>query len=344
MSEFPADPSDPMPSEQPMPHWRAREVLVEEAGEILAASERIGPAFDDAVDLIMRSPGRVALTGMGKHGLVARKIAATLASTGTVSYFLDPAEGRHGDLGMVHPTDVVIAVSNSGSTEEVLGCVPFFKRNGNAIIAMTGVVSSPLALAADVILDVSVKREVCSLNLAPTTSTTLALAMGDALAVVLMERRNFRPEDFALRHPGGKLGRRLLLKVTDLLHGKPNPVVPVDASFGEAVEVMTRNARGAVSIVGPEGELVGILTDGDLRRTLQAAASDPAKSVADLMGRPVRALMQTAPMFITEDTLAADALTLMEAGPRKVLVLPVVNNAHVPVGMIQIHDLIEAGL
>ncbi len=338
------DPSEAQPSEEPMPHWRAREILVEEAGEMLAASERVGPAFDDAIALIMESPGRVALTGMGKHGLVARKIAATLASTGTVAYFLDPAEGLHGDLGMVHPSDVVIAVSNSGATEEVLGCIPFFKRNNNPIVAMTGVVSSPLAQAADVILDVSVSREVCSLNLAPTTSTTLALAMGDALAVVLMERRKFRPEDFALRHPGGKLGRRLLLRVSDLITNRPNPVVPLEASFGEAVEVMTSHARGAASVSGALGHLEGILTDGDLRRTLQAAATDPTRSVADLMGRPVRELMRPNPLFVTEETLAADALALMENGPRKVLVLPVINARHQPVGMIQIHDLIEAGL
>lgn len=328
----------------PLSHWRAREILVEEAQEILEASQRIGPAFDEAVSLILGIEGRVVLTGMGKHGLVARKVSATLASTGTVSYFLDPAEGRHGDLGMVHPADVVIAVSYSGSTDEVLGCIPFFKRNGNPLIAMTGNPASPLGLAADIVLDVSVKKEVCSLNLAPTTSTTLALAMGDALAVVLMERRKFRMEDFALRHPGGRLGRRLLLQVGDLIRNRPNPLVPLESTFGQAIETMTSAGRGAVSVTDSEGFLVGIITDGDLRRTLQAAAADPHRSVSELMGKPVRDFMRAKPMAVTESMLAAEALEMMENGPRKVLVLPVIDESGVPVGMVQIHDLIEAGL
>lgn len=307
-----------------------------------AVAHRLGPEFDRAVETILNCRGRVVLTGMGKHGLIARKIASTLASTGTLSMFLDPAEGRHGDLGMVAPEDIVIAVSNSGGTDEVLECLPFLKRNGNTIIAMTGRLKSELARQSDIVLDIAVEREVCPLNLAPTTSTTVALAMGDALAVVLLELRNFRQDDFALRHPAGALGRRLL-RVCDLIRTKPNPVIPDSSRFREAVTAITKGAQGAVSIVAADGTLVGIFTDGDLRRVWEAADA-AGLSAADVSARPITEYMTRTPMTISPETLAIEALELMENGPRKVMQLPVVDPQGHPVGMLHLHDLVSAGL
>ena len=332
---------------------RAGRVFREEADALIAIAARLGsesgstpgavPGFVRAVELVLACPGRVVLTGMGKHGLVARKIAATLASTGTPSLFLHPAEGRHGDLGMVAPEDVVIAVSNSGGTDEVLGCLPFLKHNGNAVIAMTGRLDSPLARAADAVLDIAVEREACPLNLAPTTSTTAAMAMGDALAVVLMERRRFQPGDFALRHPAGALGRRLLLTVADLAAGKTNPVAPETATFAEALATITAGGRGAVSVVDPGGNLAGIFTDGDMRRALVAATA-AGRRLDETMAAPVAAVMTANPLRVGLQALAVEALELMENGPRKVLVLPVVDDAGRPAGMIQLHDLVAAGI
>lgn len=308
-----------------------------------AVAKRLGGEFDRAVEAILACRGRVVLTGMGKHGLIARKIASTLASTGTLALFLDPAEGRHGDLGMVASDDVVIAVSNSGGTDEVLGCLPFLKRNGNFIVAMTGKLTSELAKQADIVLDIAVDREVCPLNLAPTTSTTVALAMGDALAVVLLERRNFQRDDFALRHPGGALGRRLLLRVCDLTRDKPNPVVDDSATLKQAIASITRGGRGAVSVVSPRGQLVGILTDGDVRRVWDSA--DSARlTVAEVHARPVSAFMTRSPVSVAPETLAVQALAVMEDGTRKILVLPVVDHEHRPVAMLQLHDLVSAGI
>lgn len=326
----------------PPAHVRGQEVFRQEAEALTAVAQRLGPEFDRAINAILECRGRTVLTGMGKHGLIARKIAATLASTGTLSLYLNPAEGRHGDLGMVAPEDVVIAVSNSGGTDELLGCLPFLKRNGNTIIAMTGKLTSELARQADIVLDIAVEREVCPLNLAPTTSTTVALAMGDALAVVLLERRDFRHDDFALRHPAGALGRRLL-RVGDLTRDKPNPVIRESAPFSEAVAAITRGTRGAVSIVNGAGELTGILTDGDFRRTLDAAFAEQ-KPFGEIYSRAVAEVMTRNPVTIGPDLLALEALSVMEDGQRKIMVLPVVDPGRKPIGMLHLHDLVSAGI
>lgn len=323
---------------------RAREVFGQEASALQSAGERLGDSFDQAIEAILSCEGRVVLTGMGKHGLVARKIAATFASTGTPCFFMHPAEGAHGDLGMIEPKDLILAVSNSGNTDEVLGCIPFFKRNHNMMIAMTGNLKSELARQSDIVLDIGVEREVCPLNLAPTTSTTVALAMGDALAVVLLERRGFRPDDFALRHPSGTLGKRLLLRVADLMKSELNPVIGEQQRFEEAITLITTYKRGAVSVVNQAGELVGILTDGDLRRTFERAAAQAHLSVAQVLAQPVGELMTRNPLHVTPDTLAAKALSLMEDGPFKVFVLPVVDGKRQPLAMIHLHDLVSAGV
>jgi arabinose-5-phosphate isomerase len=325
-------------------YLRGRAVLVEEAGALRAAADRLDERFDAAVQKILECRGRVVLTGMGKHGIVARKIAATLASTGTPSFFMHPAEGRHGDLGMISSEDLIIAVSNSGNTEEVLGCLPFFKRNHNFLIAMTGNPRSELARNADLVLDISVEREVCPLNLAPTTSTTVAIAVGDALAVVLLELRGFHPEDFALRHPSGTLGKRLLLKVTDVMKPDRNPIIHRNARFEEAIAEITHKQCGAVSVVDDDGRLVGIITDGDLRRIFQREARDGAPTVAEVLYRRVETLMTRNPMHVFADTLAAQALSMMEDGPRKIFVLPVLDQERRPIGMVHLHDLVSAGL
>lgn len=323
---------------------RAQEVFGEEANALQLVAERIGPEFETVITHILECKGRVVLTGMGKHGLIARKIAATFASTGTPAVFMNAGEARHGDLGMIEPHDLVIAVSNSGNTEELVGCIPFLKRNGNFLVAMTGNARSELARNADVILDVSVTREVCPLNLAPTTSTTVTLVMGDALAVVLLEKRGFKPEDFALRHPSGTLGKRLLLHVGDIMRTDLNPVVSVDATFEQAITQITSSQRGAVSIVTSEGRLAGILTDGDLRRIFQRAASESQQTVSAVLSRPVCELMTADPAFVTPDMLAVKALNIMENGSRKIFVLPVLDQARRPVSMIHLHDLIGAGV
>ncbi|RMH30987.1 MAG: KpsF/GutQ family sugar-phosphate isomerase [Candidatus Hydrogenedentota bacterium] len=323
---------------------RAQQVLRDEADALLRLADRIGEPFHAAVEAILACKGRVVLTGMGKHGIVARKIAATLASTGTPAFYMHPAEGAHGDLGMISSDDLVIAVSNSGNTDEVLGCIPYFKRNHNLLIAMTGRLDSELARHADIVLDIGVEREVCPLNLAPTTSTTVALAMGDALAVVLLERRGFNAEDFALRHPSGTLGKRLLLKVADLIKPDRNPMISQDARFEEAIEEITSKQCGAVSVVDAEGRLVGIITDGDLRRIFQREARQGTRTVAEVLNRPVSALMTRNPMFVSKETLAAKALNMMEDGPRKIFVLPVVDDAKRPIGMLHLHDLVSAGV
>ncbi len=328
----------------PKPHERARQVLFEEAKALQVLADRLDERFDEAIERILQCRGRVVLTGMGKHGIVARKIAATLASTGTPAFFMHPAEGRHGDLGMISSDDLIIAVSNSGNTEEVLGCLPYFKRNHNFIIAMTGNLESELARHADLVLDTGVEREVCPLNLAPTTSTTVAMAMGDALAVVLLERRGFHAEDFALRHPSGTLGRRLLLKVVDVMKPDRNPVIHQAARFEEAIAEITSKQCGAVSVVDDAGQLVGIITDGDLRRIFQREAQQGTHTVAEVLNRRVESLMTPNPQYVFADTLAAQALSIMEDGPRKIFVLPVLDEQRRPIGMVHLHDLVSAGL
>jgi arabinose-5-phosphate isomerase len=319
--------------------YQGREVIAKEIEALQAVANRIGTSFEEAVQKILTCPGRVVLTGMGKHGLIARKIAATMASTGTPAFYMHPGEALHGDLGMIQPQDIVLALSNSGSTEEVVSCLPFFKRNGNLLIAMTGNLNSRLALEADFVLDIQVEREVCPLNLAPTTSTTAALAMGDALAIVLLEQRGFQASDFALRHPNGALGRQFK-RVGDLMKKGSNPIVRSNASFREAIAAITAEKHGAVSIINEQGKLCGILTDGDLRRILQREAEKAGRTVGDVFHQEVSGVMTRDPLRITSNVLATHALYIMEGGTRKVLVLPVVDEHDEPVGMIHLHDLI----
>lgn len=318
---------------------RGHDVILQEVDALQAMAGRMSDSFDAAVTAILKSTGRVAMTGMGKHGLVARKIAATLSSTGTPAFYIHPAEALHGDLGMIQPDDVVVALSNSGTTAEVVSCIPYFKRNGNILIGMTGNLESRLATEADIVLDIQVEREVCPLNLAPTTSTTAALAMGDALAVVLLEQRGFKADDFALRHPNGALGRQFA-RVVDLMKPNSNPVVKQSATFREAIAAITAEKHGAVSIVEESGRLCGILTDGDLRRILQAEADSGARTVNDIFQQTVEGLMTANPTHITANELASHAISIMEGRSRKILVLPVVDQHEHPIGMIHLHDLI----
>lgn len=316
----------------------ARSVLATEAEAIQALVPRINGQFTQAVQLILNCRGRVIVTGMGKSGLVGKKIAATLASTGTPSFFLHPAEGIHGDLGMVTAHDVVLALSNSGETAEIISILPSIKRIGAYLIAMSGRQESTLGQNADVFIDVKVDKEACPLGLAPTASTTAALAMGDALAVVLLSSRKFTPEDFAVFHPGGALGRKLLLTVENVMHsGDDNPVVTIGKTVQQALFVITGKGLGATSVVDDNGHLVGIVTDGDIRRGLEKGYS--------FLDNPVSELMTKQPRTVTKDKLAAYALNIMEKNiPRPITVLPVVDEQNCAIGMIHLTDLLRQGV
>ena len=289
------------------------------------------------LDLIPRM-GRVVMTGMGKSGIIAHKISATLASTGTPSFYLHPAEGIHGDLGMVTADDVVIAMSNSGETGEVLNILPSLRRIGAKLIAMVGNAESTLAKNSDVVLDVGVKREACPLGLAPTSSTTAALAFGDALAMALMGKHHFTSKQFAVFHPGGSLGRKLLLTVGDIMHsGSENPVVKGTATVTEALFIITDKGLGAVSVVDDNNIMIGLLTDGDIRRGL-------SKGV-DFLKRPVTELMTKSPKFITKEKLAAQALHIMESHtPKPITVLPVLDEERHVIGLLHMTDLVRQGV
>ena len=316
----------------------AREVLRMEAEAILELVPRIDANFAAAVNLILECQGRTVITGMGKSGLIGRKMAATLASTGTPSFYLHPAEGIHGDLGMVTASDVVIALSNSGETGEVLNILPSLRRIGAKIIAMVGNANSTLGKNADVILDVGVSKEACPLGLAPTSSTTAALAYGDALALALLKKHNFTASQFAIFHPGGSLGRKLLLTVGNIMHkGDENPTVLADTTVQEALFVITDKGLGAVSVVDKNGIMQGVLTDGDIRRGL-------SKGV-DFLQRPVSELMTANPKTITEDKLAAQALHLMESNkPKPITVLPVLDENRKVIGLLHMTDLVRQGV
>ncbi|EAX47323.1 KpsF/GutQ family protein [Thermosinus carboxydivorans Nor1] len=317
---------------------QARQVLEAEAEAIRSLIPRINGEFTQAVNMILACKGRVIVTGMGKSGLIGKKIAATLASTGTPAFFLHPAEGVHGDLGMVTSEDIVLAISNSGETNEIISILPSIKRIGARIIAMTGRPASTLGKNSDLVLDVAVEKEACPLGLAPTASTTATLAMGDALAVALLSERKFTPEDFALFHPGGSLGRKLLLTVENVMHsGDDNPVVTPDKTVKEALFVITAKGLGATSVVDADGRLLGIITDGDIRRGLEKGH--------DFLDKPVTALMTRTPRTITKDKLAAQALNMMEKNkPRPITVLPVVDEQYRAIGMIHLTDLLRQGV
>jgi arabinose-5-phosphate isomerase len=315
---------------------RAKEVLKIEARGINALGERLGDSFLRAVELLYDCQGKVVVTGMGKSGIVCRKIAATLASTGTPSFFLHAGEGIHGDLGMVMRGDVIVAVSNSGETEEILKLLPHLKLNGLKLIVMTGKLDSSLAKAGDVVLDVGVREEACPLGLAPTASTTAALAMGDALAVVLLEKKEFKEQDFALRHPGGILGRKLILKVKDLMKkGDEIPLVREETPMKEALFEITSKRLGLTGVVDGEGRLVGAVTDGDLRRGLEKKG--------DIFGLKAAELMTRGPKVIAAETLAAEALAVMEQFPITALFI-VDQQSKKPIGVIHLHDIIKAGV
>lgn len=311
-----------------------RRVVEIEARALQALALRINGAFSSACRLILASKGRVVATGMGKSGHVARKIAATLASTGTPSFYVHPGEAGHGDLGMITDADVVLALSYSGESDEILTLLPVLKRQGNAVIAMTGRPQSTLARESDVHLDVSVPAEACPLDLAPTSSTTSTLAMGDALAVALLEARGFTADDFARSHPAGSLGRRLLLHITDVMHaGDEVPRVGEDATLSEALMEMSRKRLGMTTVVDAGGKLLGLFTDGDLRRTLDDAALDVRTAM-------IAQVMTRQPKTISADQLAVEAARLMET--HKISGLIVVDEAGRAVGALNIHDLLRA--
>ncbi len=311
----------------------AERVLRMEAGAILGLVTKLDARFDRAVDLLHRCAGRVIVTGMGKSGIIARKIAATLASTGTPAHFLHPAEGVHGDLGMVARADVVLALSNSGETDEILAILPPLKRLGVVIVLMTGNPQSTLARQCEVVIDVSVAEEACPMNLAPTSSTTASLAMGDALAMAVLERRGLRPEDFAALHPRGALGWRSMFRVADLMHtGDAVPVVHENALLKDAILDMTKKRLGMTTVVDDAGRLVGIVTDGDLRRLHLEATS--------IEGLRAGAVATRAPKLIAADDLAAKALEVMEAFAITSLVI--VDGDRRPVGVIHLHDILRA--
>ena len=309
----------------------ARQVLRIEADAILALGERLNGAFLDAVGLILAGRGRVIVSGIGKSGHIGRKIASTLASTGTPAFFVHPAEASHGDLGMITPDDVVIAISNSGESMEILNILPSIKRQGAKLIAITGRPQSTLARDADVHLDAAVAQEACPLNLAPTASTTAALALGDALAVALLDARGFGAEDFARSHPGGALGRRLLIRMRDVMRqGADLPVVSPEATVAEATREISRGGIGIAIVIDTERRVVGVFTDGDLRRYLAGGATD-------VQTRPVVDLMTKNPSSVRAGRLAADALAIFQKHRFDDLV--VLNADGTLAGMIDIQDL-----
>ncbi len=313
---------------------RGRRVLLVEARAVAEVADRLGPAFDRAVDFMGGCRGKIVVTGMGKSGLICRKIASTLASTGTPAFFLHAAEALHGDLGMVMRDDLVLAVSNSGETDEIVRLLPIIKRLALPLIAITGKCGSSLAERADIVLDVSIKEEACPLGLVPTASTTATVALGDALAVALLEQRGFRQEDFAALHPGGALGRRLL-KVGDVMHtGTEVPLVGEQTAMREVVLEMTSKRLGVTGVLDGGGRLTGVITDGDLRRGLERKGDIMAFTAADLMTRN--------PRIVDQDTLGAKAVAMMEE--HAITSLFIVDQSFRPLGVIHLHDLLKAGV
>jgi arabinose-5-phosphate isomerase len=315
-------------------------LLSHEAAAIECASQRIQPKqLERALDLLVVCESKVILTGIGKSGFIARKIAATLTSTGTQAVFLHPSDALHGDLGIVQSSDVVVILSNSGETDEILVMLPYLKHRCVPLIAIIGNINSTLARNADVVLDASVDKETCPFNLAPTASTTVAVAIGNALALTVMQIKGLTPEDFALNHPAGRLGKRLMIKVSDLMRtGAENPTVLPSASWLEVVSAITRGGLGAVNVVTGAGTLAGIITDGDLRRAVQR--SDPER-LGDLLAE---VLMTRDPVTISPNELAYTALQVMENRPSQIAVLPVVDDSRRCVGLLRLHDLVRSGL
>jgi arabinose-5-phosphate isomerase len=311
----------------------ARETLDIEAAALLGLKARLDERFLKAVDMMLGVQGRVVVTGMGKSGHIGRKIAATLASTGTPAMFVHPGEASHGDLGMIKTVDVVLGISNSGESDELVAILPVLKRQGVPLIAMTGGLSSSLARHADVVLDTSVEKEACPLNLAPTASTTAQLAMGDALAVALLDARGFKPEDFARSHPGGSLGRKLLTHVSDVMRqGDDVPRVGPQASFSDLMREMSSKGLGASSVVDADGRVLGVFTDGDLRRLIEKGA--------DLRGLKASDVMHAQPRTIAAEALAVEAAEMMEL--HRITSILVVDDAGHLCGAINTNDLMRA--
>ncbi|HEY6095904.1 MAG TPA: KpsF/GutQ family sugar-phosphate isomerase [Gallionellaceae bacterium] len=311
----------------------AREVILTEAAAVQALTQRIDDNFLRALNIILSCDGRVIVSGMGKSGHIARKIAATMSSTGTPAYFVHPGEASHGDLGMITAQDVFIALSYSGESDELMTIVPVIKRQGAKLISLTGNPNSSLARAADVHLNGAVDKEACPMGLAPTASTTAALALGDALAVALLDAKGFGEEDFARSHPGGSLGRRLLTHVRDIMHtGTKVPSVPENATLADAILEMSRKGLGMTAVVDGSNHVLGIYTDGDLRRTLEKKL--------DFGSTPVSAVMSRKPQCTTADALAVEAVSIMEE--RKINQMLVTDNDNKLVGALNMHDLLRA--
>ena len=317
---------------------KALETLKIETEALERISARIDDEFEAAAQEILACKGRVIVRGIGKSGHVGQKIAASLASTGTPSFFMHPAEAFHGDLGMVTQNDIVLAISNSGETNEMINILPVIRRIGAKIIALCGRRDSTLGKNADYFIDAGVEKEACPLGLAPTASTTAALAMGDALAMALLAARNFTEQDFAVFHPGGSLGRKLLLTVENVMRsGEDNPIIEAGRTAKEALFIMTSTGVGATSVVDAEGKFIGLVTDGDVRRCL---AKGP-----EFLNEPVEHFMTKKPETITKDKLAASALSLMEKHqPRPITVLPVVDEEGFPLGIVHLTDLLRQGV
>jgi len=318
------------------------ELLRAEAAAIGKAASRLkAEEIDRVVNILSECKGKIVLLGVGKSGIIAQKIAATMTSSGTAAVYLHPSDALHGGLGIVTPDDVVIMLSNSGETDELLELLPYLKRRHVPLVAIVGSLKSTIAQRADAVIDASVDQEACPLNLAPTASTTVALALGDALAMTLMQAKGLTQTDFASNHPAGQLGKRLTLQVTDLMHGgKQNPTINVDAAWMEIITTISHYGLGAVNVVDSEGRLAGIITDGDLRRSLQRI------NPADLAFANIKCddLMTRNPIVTNPEMLAFDALRLMEDRPSQINVLPVVDGDRLCVGLIRLHDIVRSGL
>ena len=312
-----------------------KELLKKEAQAVEAIAEKLDENIDRALELILNCKGKIVITGMGKTGIIGRKISATFASTGTPSIFLHPAEAIHGDLGMVDDSDIVMMISNSGQTSELIEIFPYFKRKNIPVICLTGNPNSSLSRMSDVVIDIGVPKELEPLGLVPMASTTTALAMGNALATIVLQEKKFCHDDFALLHPGGTIGKCLLLAVSDVMHqGEENPIISENATFKEAILEMTSKGLGCVSIINEKGMLTGIITDGDLRRIFQHSESP--------FHEKVHLLMTKDPKAIKPDTSGIEALEVMET--YSITMIPIIDEDHKPIAMLHMHDLIRAGI